>query len=100
MKFDEFKIELESILREIKFLKQQTDLGNDILWTKQQIEEIVEPEIVELYSYANKGVVYFKYGKKQRRLESSYCLTDSLQNLNSTDLGLKIINLQEIYNRL
>lgn len=33
-------------------------------------------------------------------LESTYIIIDSIRNLNNTNLGKEIINLQEIYNKL
>ncbi len=67
-------------------------------WEKEQLLEVVIPEIEELLSYANNGKVLFKYGKKQRRLESTYLLIDSLNALDNTSLGKKITILQDILN--
>ena len=52
----------------------------------------------ELKLHADRGDVYYKYGKKQRMLESTYLITDSLNALDSTSLGRKIILLQDMYN--
>lgn len=41
-----------------------------------------------------------EYGKNQRVLESSYLITDSLNDLSHTDLGESILNLQAFYNSL
>lgn len=98
--FEAFKLQLESILHEIDIVKQEIAMGNETLWTMQQLVDIIEPEVEELYKYANKGKIFFKYGKKQRMLVSSYCLTDSQLSLNLTKLGIKIIELQNLYNGL
>ena len=70
------------------------------LWRLEQIQEVIIPEISQLLSYANKGEVYFKYGKKQRLLESSYLIIDSLNDLSHTVLGKCILRLQKLYDTL
>lgn len=74
--------------------------GKNSLWTLEQIQKVIVPEISELLSYANNGVVYFKYGKKQRLLESSYLITDSLNDLSHTALGKRILKVQNLYETL
>jgi hypothetical protein len=69
-------------------------------WNLDQIQKVIIPEITELLSYANKGEIYFKHGKKQRLLESSYLITDSLNDLSHTVLGKSILNLQNFYDSL
>ena len=54
----------------------------------------------KLYAYFANGKVFFKYGKKQRMLESTYIITDSINSLMSTVLGKEIIKLQDMYNKL
>ena len=54
----------------------------------------------ELHNHLVNGEVFFKYGKKQRMLESTYIITDSIRNLSNTSLGKEIIKLQEKYNKL
>lgn len=68
-------------------------------WDINQLE-VVRSEISELYSFAIKGKVFFKYGKGQRMLESTYLITDSLSELNKTILGGKIAELQKLYNSI
>ena len=70
------------------------------IWDKKQLISIVKPEMEELYNHFANGRVFFKYGKKQRMLESTYIITDSIKNLKETILGKEIIKLQELYNRL
>lgn len=72
--------------------------GKESLWNLEQIQKVIIPEISELLSYANK--IYFKYGKKQRLLESSYLITDSLNDLSHTALGECILKLQNLYDTL
>lgn len=74
--------------------------GKMSLWNLDQIKKVIIPEITELLSYANKGEIYFKHGKKQRLLESSYLITDSLNDLSHTALGKSILNLQNFYDSL
>ena len=49
---------------------------------------------------AKLGEVYFKYGKKQRMLESAYLVLDSCDGLGDTPLGKKILELQTVYSRI
>lgn len=74
--------------------------GKMSLWNLDQIQKVIIPEITQLLSYANKGEIYFKHGKKQRLLESSYLITDSLHDLSHTVLGKSILNLQNFYDSL
>lgn len=74
--------------------------GKLSLWNLEQIQKVIIPEISELLSYANKGKVYFKYGKKQRLLESSYLITDSQNDLSHTVLGEYVLKLQNLYDTL
>lgn len=74
--------------------------GKKSQWNLEQIQKVIIPEISELLSYANNGKIYFKYGKKHRLLESSYLLTDSLNDLFRTALGESISKLQNFYDIL
>ena len=74
--------------------------GKLSMWNLEQIQKVIIPEISELLSYANKGKIYFKYGKKHRLLESSYLITDSLNDLSHTALGECVLRLQNLYNTL
>lgn len=69
-------------------------------WNTSQLEEVILPEMKELLLHAEKGEVFFKYGKKQRLLSSTYLITDSLESLGSTVLGKKISEIQEMYYNL
>lgn len=89
---EQLKIVLNSIEEEIN--------KENSIWDKEQLISIVKPEIKELYNYFVNGKLFFKYGKKQRMLESTYIITDSIKNLNNTSLGKEIIKLQEKYNKL
>lgn len=74
--------------------------GKPSEWILDQIQGVIIPEISELLSHAKSGKVYFKYGRKQRMLESTYLMTDSINDLSHTDLGVKISALQHLYNTL
>ncbi len=71
--------------------------GKESIWTIGQIENVVLPEMRELLSYALKGIVFYKYGEKQRLLESAYIMTDTLEHLDNTALGKQIDKLQILY---
>ena len=70
------------------------------LWDKEQLLKVIKPEIEELYDKFRSGIKFFKYGKKQRMLESTYLITDSIKNLENTNLGKEILKLQKIYNNI
>lgn len=74
--------------------------GGDSKWSHDHLQNIVLPELNILLSHAINGIVFFRYGKKQRILESTYLLIDSFQDRRTTDLGKKLSELQKIYNSL
>lgn len=90
---------VEQLIKVLKILEFEMKSENSV-WDKQQLIFVVKPEIEELYSHFANGRVFFKYGKKQRMLESTYIITDSIRNLNNTNLGKEIIKLQEMYDSL
>lgn len=91
---------LKEIVECVRHECDSIDAGKASKWNKDQLEHVVLPEVHELLKYALRGKILFKYGKKQRLLESSYIMTDSLEILNDTTLGEKIIELQNYYNSL
>lgn len=90
---------IEQLKRVLNSIEEEIKSENSI-WDKEQLISIVKPEMEELYTHFVNGRVFFKYGKKQRMLESTYIITDSIKNLKETILGKEIIKLQELYNRL
>jgi len=90
---------LEQLKRVLNCIEDEIKSENSN-WDKNQLISIVKPEMEELYNHFVNGRVFFKYGKKQRMLESTYIITDSIKNLKETILGKEIIKLQELYNRL
>ena len=89
---------LESVLSRAKEEQQSILDGNPSNWDLSQIQNVVIPEINELLSHAQNGEVFFKYGPKQRMLESTHLLTDSMEHIGTTPLGNSISKLQEYYN--
>ena len=83
----------------LEILEYEIECKNSI-WDKQQLICIVKPEMEELYDLFANGRVFFKYGKNQKMLESTYIITDSIKNLKNTSLGKEIIKLQRKYNKL
>ena len=61
---EQFKIILTEIEKEIA--------SENSIWDKEQLVHVVKPEMEKLYAYFADGKVFFKYGKKQRMLESTY----------------------------
>ena len=68
-------------------------------WDYKQIHYVIIPEMEDILSGIEHGKLFFKYGKKQRMLESTYIMTDSLHRLNETILGKEISKLQMMINR-
>ena len=85
---EQLKIVLNCIEEEIK--------SENSIWDKEQLISVVKPEMEELYTHFKNGRVFFKYGKKQRLLESTYIMTDAIRNLSETSLGKEIIKLQKV----
>ncbi len=90
---------VEQLMIVLKYIEEEMKKENSV-WDKTQLSLVVKPEIEELYAYFANGKVFFKYGKKQRMLESTYIITDSIIDLNNTVLGKEINKLQEMYNKL
>ena len=90
---------LEQLKRVLNCIEDEIKSVNSN-WDKNQLISIVKPEMEELYNHFVNGRIFFKYGKKQIMLESTYIITDSIKNLKETILGKEIIKLQELYNRL
>ena len=90
---------VEQLKRVLNSIEEELKNENSI-WEKDHLIDVVEPEIKELYTHFANGRVFFKYGKRQRMLVSTYIITDSLRNLSNTSLGKEIIKLQQMYNKL
>ena len=95
---DLFIRKLKDVVELVEQECHSIDAGKASKWNKDQLENIVFPEMHELLTYALKGKVLFKYGKQQRLLESSYLITDSIEEINNIALGKKIMELQRLYN--
>lgn len=90
---------VEQLKRVLNSIEEEIKSENSI-WDKEQLISVVKPEMEELYTHFKNGRVFFKYGKKQRLLESTYIMTDAIKNLSNISLGKEIIKLQEKYNKL
>lgn len=91
---------LNETLAEAVSEQKRIEAGAPSGWTRTQLTEGVIPELTELLHAAKLGEVYFKYGKKQRMLESAYLVLDSCDGLGDTSLGKKILELQTVYSRI
>ncbi len=94
MQIDKFIVLLKEVLNQA----YEEEKNEKSLWSLEQIHSVIE-EMTQLLSYAEQGKIFFKYGKKQRMLNSTYILTDTY-NLDSTLLGKKISALQAQYDKL
>lgn len=90
---------VEQLKRVLNSIEEEIKSENSI-WDKEQLISVIKPQMEELYTHFKNGRVFFKYGKKQRLLESTYIMTDAIRNLSNTSLGKEIIKLQEKYNKL
>ena len=80
--------------------QKRIEAGAPSGWIRTHLTEGVIPKLTELLHAAKLGEVYFKYGKKQRMLESAYLVLDSCDGLGDTLLGKKILELQTVYSRI
>ena len=87
-------------LKKILIILDNEIFDENCLWNKEQLLKVIKPEMEELYKYFKIGKKFFKYGKNQRMLESTYLITDSMKNLKNTNLGKEILKLQDIYNKI
>lgn len=91
---EEYKEILENIIgfahREVAIIRS----GGVSCWDADQLEQVVIPEMTQLLHSLTKGELFLKYGKQQRLLESTYLLTDSVNMISNTPIGLLIRNLQ------
>lgn len=99
-KLDQYICILNEIILAIELELEMHNCSNYSLWSPDQLKNIVRPEMNKLLEYALKGKVFFRYGKRQRLLESTYIITDSYARLDNTSLGSKILELQKMYNSL
>lgn len=99
-KLEQFINLLSEIIECAEIESTKINSGHPSRWESNQLDGVVRPEITELLSFALKGKVFFKYGKRQRMLESTYLITDSFSALDKTTLGRKILELQKFYNSL
>lgn len=67
-------------------------------WSMDLLQDVVIPEMSTLLSYAENNLVYYKYGKEQRLLESTYYISDTLKPIHLTELGKAILKVQRIIN--
>lgn len=99
-KLEQFINLLSEIIEYTEMEAARINSGHPSRWESNQLDGVVRPEISELLSFALKGKVFFKYGKRQRMLESTYLITDSFSALDKTPLGRKVLELQKLYNSL
>ena len=91
---EEYKMLLESIITLAQQEVTIISIGGSSRWNVNQLNHIVIPETTELIQHLMKGELFLKYGKSQRLLESMFLITDSLEMLGSTPLGIQIRKLQ------
>ena len=91
---EEYKEILDNIIVLAHYEAAVIRNGGESCWDLNLLEKCVIPEIAELQQYVLSGELFLKYGKQQRLLESTYMMTDSLNMLNNTPLGIQISILQ------
>ncbi len=91
---------LENVMRYLRKEQDKINNGYESIWTVDMLAS-VHSEINELLNYAHRGEIFFKFGKKQRRLQATYFLLDAYNDsLSQTDLGQSISELQKLYYHL
>lgn len=96
MKKDKVKTLLSEIILLVEHENHRVSSNRKSEWTKDELD-VVESEIRLLLNYINIGKVHFRFGSKQKMLESTYLITDSLKPLSRTTLGKKILLLQKFF---
>lgn len=95
-KVEEFKNALVEILTLTEEELRKVAMGQSI-WTQKQLEKIIQPEMSELLDYANRGKILLK---RNRKLRSTYILFETNIPYDRTELGKKILDLQNFYNQV
>lgn len=90
---------VEQLKKILNIIEIEINNKNSV-WNKKLLIRVIKPEIQELYNYLKKGKIFFKFGKSQRMLESTYIITDSIEKLGNTVLGKELLKFQEMYNKL
>jgi len=93
--WEEYKELLDNIIGLADYELNIIRNGGRSFWNVNLLEKCVIPEMVELQQHVLRGELFLKYGKQQRLLESAYMLTDSLNLLTNTPLGIQISMLQK-----
>ena len=93
--WEEYKELLDNILGLADYELNTIRSGGKSFWNVNLLEKCVIPEMVELQQHVLRGELFLKYGKQQRLLESAYMLTDSVDLLTNTPLGIRISMLQK-----
>lgn len=96
MKKDKVKTLLSEIILLVEHENHIVSSHRKSVWTKDELD-VVESEIRLLLNYINIGKVHYRFGRKQKMLESTYLITDSLKPLSRTTLGKKILLLQKLF---
>ena len=99
------KTETEKLMELIDLLKKvlieiENEKNNPTLWRPTLLKNVVEPEILEILEHAENGEIFFKYGSDQRRLETDYFISDSIEPLHLTKLGCSIDEFEKVYYKL
>lgn len=75
---------------------------SDSIWDKEFLNKWGKAEMNNLLSQAQSGKIDFdKYGrKKYRMLQTTYFMTDVFEPLAQTSLGIKILELEQLFEKL
>lgn len=95
-KVEEFRNALIEVISLIDEELKKVALGQSI-WTQRQLQKVIKPELSELLDYANRGEILVK---KNKKLRSTYFLFETNIPYDRTEIGKKILAVQELYNHL
>lgn len=91
---EEYKEILEEIIGLAQYEISVINNGGTSDWWINHLEGVILPEAEELYQYILKGQLLLKYGGEQRRLVSTYAITEWIKPVEYTPLGVLIRQLQ------
>jgi hypothetical protein len=91
-----------NLLQEIIFEMDREMARLDSIWNKDFLGKWGKPEMIALLQQAQNGEINSKYGsgKKQKMLQSTYYIIDKPPINGKNYLEDKILELQELYNKL
>lgn len=77
--------------------KSNLEIDMDSSWDRDRFVKLSLKELSELYEYAQKGIILYKYGPNNRKLDSVVFAKKNGINLSESSLGRQLIKLDRMY---